>query len=52
MNRLDATKCAKCGTKVFAVFKLEAADWCVMGAPRTLCPKRPRCLTRQPEPDN
>lgn len=26
VNRLDATKCAKCGTKVFPVFKLQAAD--------------------------
>ena len=26
MNRLDASKCAKCGTKVFPVFKLQTAD--------------------------
>jgi hypothetical protein len=26
VNRLDASKCAKCGTKVFPVFKLQTAD--------------------------
>ena len=28
INRLDATKCAKCNTKVFAVCKLEAGGRC------------------------